>query len=77
MAAAQRIGQIHQLTNPVFDREHGPGEIAPLSGIYECLGCGDEIAANKGDPLPPQNRHQHKNYMVPIRWRLVVFAVQK
>ncbi len=59
-----------------FDTELSPGNIPPDSGIYRCVNCGDEIAANKGNPLPPQNHHQH-NPPSPIRWKLVACAVQK
>lgn len=60
-----------------FDNLHSPGEKPPDSGIYRCEVCGDEIAANKGQPLPPQNHHQHAYGQGPIRWRLIVCAVQK
>lgn len=59
-----------------YDSEYTPGTIAANSGIYRCKNCGDEIAANKGNPLPPQNHHQHSNGN-PIRWKLLVFAQQK
>lgn len=59
-----------------FDADYAPGTVMNNSGIYRCKNCGDEIAANKGNPLPPQNHHQHANGL-PIRWQLLVFAVQK
>ncbi|MBN9241922.1 MAG: hypothetical protein J0I98_03930 [Mesorhizobium sp.] len=59
-----------------YDTEHTPGTVVTNSGIYRCKNCGDEIAANKGNPLPPQNHHQHANN-TPIRWKLLVFAQQK
>jgi hypothetical protein len=58
-----------------FDLERSPGVVVPDSGIYRCVNCGDEIAANKGNPLPPQNHHQHRSG-APIRWKLLVCAVQ-
>lgn len=61
---------------PVFDQAYPPGWIAPLSGIYRCDGCSDEIAANKLQPLPPQNHHQHSLLQGLIRWRLVASAQQ-
>ena len=57
-----------------FDEEHTPGTAAPFSGIYRCSGCGREVASNKGQPLPPQNHHQHTQAQGKIRWRLIVFA---
>lgn len=59
-----------------FDIERSPGFVPGDSGIYRCVHCGDEIAANKGNPLPPQNHHQH-NPPAPIRWKLVAVAVQR
>jgi hypothetical protein len=60
-----------------FDAKHKPGTVMSNSGIYRCANCGDEIAANKGNPLPPQNHHQHADRSKPIEWQLLVFAVQK
>lgn len=60
-----------------FDREHTPGTVVGNSGIYRCAACGDEIAANKNNPLPPQNHHQHTPGQGAIRWKLLVYAVQK
>ena len=57
-----------------FDQEHPPGSLAPLSGIYRCMGCGKEVASNQQQPLPPQNHHQHTVLQGTIRWKLVVFA---
>jgi hypothetical protein len=59
-----------------FDEKLKPGTVVSNSGIYRCSNCGDEIAANKGNPLPPQNHHQHKP-PAPILWQLLVCAVQK
>lgn len=64
-----------QSQHGAFDVAHPPGTVMVDSGIYRCTGCGDEIAANKGNPLPPQNHHQHQNGP-PIRWKLLVCAVQ-
>jgi hypothetical protein len=60
-----------------FDAIHAPGGAAPFSGIYKCEGCGYEVASNHGQPLPPQNHHQHPANLGAIRWRLVVFAEHK
>lgn len=57
-----------------FDQILGPGANTPHSGIYRCEGCSKEIAANQGNPLPPQNHHQHRPAQGTIRWRLVVYA---
>ena len=39
-----------QSDHEIYDTEHKPGAVIANSGIY---GCADEIAANKGNPLPP------------------------
>jgi hypothetical protein len=56
----------------IFDDLYRPGEDVPRSGLYRCEGCGREIAANKDEPLPPQNHHQHTRLQGRIRWRLLV-----
>jgi hypothetical protein len=38
------------------------------------MGCGREAARNQGDPLPPQNDHQHNPGQDAIRWKLIVYA---
>lgn len=62
--------------DPAFDVLYKPGERARYSGIYKCKSCGDEIAHNGGNPLPPQNHHQHKDARLPILWRLIAAALQ-
>lgn len=59
-----------------FDALHTPGTVVSNSGIYRCEGCNDEIAANKDNPLPPQNHHQHSLAQGKILWRLIAFAQQ-
>lgn len=56
-----------------FDKDHSPGTSAPHSGIYRCMVCRKEVASNEGQPLPPQNHHQHPQREA-IRWRMVVYA---
>lgn len=60
-----------------FDAFLSPGSIAVNAGIYRCATCGEEVAINKNTPLPPQNHHQHASGLGPIRWQLIVFAVQR
>ena len=57
-----------------FDTLSSPGTSTPYSGIYRCEGCGSEIASNAGNPLPPQNHHQHSQAQGTIRWRLIVHS---
>lgn len=57
--------------NAHWKNRYKPADKVPVSGIYRCEGCGDEITSNAGDPFPPQNRHQHQN-QAAIIWRLIV-----
>lgn len=75
MALYKYATYLTQSDSSAFDNELKPGETCPNSGIYRCTGCGDEIASNKNNPMPPQNHHQHSNNS-PIRWKLLVFAQQ-
>ncbi len=63
---------LQQSNHKAFDTLTSPGEETPYSGIYHCEGCGLEIAANEGNPMPPQNHHQHDPSLGLIRWRLIV-----
>lgn len=66
---------ITETTTPGHDHWntlYEPADRVPVSGIYRCEGCGDEITSNARDPFPPQNRHQHQDQSVPILWRLIV-----
>lgn len=77
MALYKNADFVLKSQHEAFDAEHKPGDVVSLSGIYRCTGCGDEIAANKNNPLPPQNHHQHNQAQGLIRWKLLVFAEQK
>jgi hypothetical protein len=66
---------LSETTEPNADhwkKMYGVGALVPVSGIYRCRGCGDEITSNKGDPFPPQNKHQHADPKVDIWWELIV-----
>jgi hypothetical protein len=76
MAIYKDATKLSHSDHAAFDAELSPGTVVSNSGIYRCHACGDEIAANKGNPLPPQNHHQHSPPR-PIAWRLLVCAVQK
>lgn len=72
MALYKYASLLKRSDHQAFDVLHEPGSLAPYSGDYRCEGCGHEIVEVKNRPLPPQNHHQHTNWAVPIRWRLVM-----
>ena len=76
MARYKYLNYLQKSDHEAYDVLWSPGATCINSGIYRCEGCGDEIASNKGNPFPPQNHHQHPSNE-PIRWKLIVFAVQK
>lgn len=76
MAYYKYADNLQKKSHAAFDAELAPGSEAANPGIYRCVNCGDEIGIAKGHTLPPQNHHQHQNGL-PIRWKLLVCAVQK
>jgi hypothetical protein len=76
MAIYKYPAAVEQIAGAAFDEVLPSGFHLSISGIYRCAVCGDEIAANKGDPLPPQNHHQHYPGLGPIRWQLTVATRQ-
>jgi hypothetical protein len=77
MALYKYPHDLQQSDAPAFDEDHHPGAAAPLPGIYRCTGCGHEIAADGGEPLPFEKHHRHAARRSPIRWRLVVHADER
>lgn len=76
MANYKYAANLQKNNHSDFDKEHNPGISAPYPGIYKCVNCGDEIAIAGGHTLPSQNHSQHASYQ-PIKWKLVVCAIQK
>lgn len=74
MALYKYAAHLAQNNDAIFDQTTQPGIRAPRSGIYRCTGCGREVASNEGEPLPPQNNHQHAAHAGPILWQLIVYA---
>jgi len=70
----KNLNYLSQSSSSSFDDIHKPGDNTPHSGIYRCEGCGTGIASNAGNPLPPQNHHQHTTQQGAIRWRMIVWA---
>jgi hypothetical protein len=76
MALYKYSDNLKSSTSTAFDDKHSPGVSAPHAGIYQCVGCGDEIGIAKGHTLPSQNHAQHSNN-TKIEWKLLVYAEQK
>jgi hypothetical protein len=76
MALYKYSNYLGQNAGEIFDQEHKPGQAAPRSGIYRCMGCGREVASNQEEPLPPQNesQHPHTSENGSVRWKLIVYA---
>lgn len=72
MALYKYANELTKTDSSEFDVTYKPGAATPHSGIYVCVNCRDEIAANKGNPLPPQNHRQHKTSIPPIEWQLLL-----
>jgi len=77
MALYKHGQHLTQSMHQAFDVTHSPGATALDAGIYRCAVCGDEIGIAKGHTLPPQNHHQHQPMQGPVRWQLLVAAIQK
>lgn len=75
MALYKYPNYFQQSTHTNFDTLRDPGTDAPDAGIYRCEACGHEIGIAKGHKLPPQNHHMHPAGKGPIRWRLIVAAI--
>jgi hypothetical protein len=74
MASYKYSEDVSKVISNEFDEMYQPGSATPHSGIYNCKGCGQEVASNKGNPLPPQSHHQHAVTQGTIRWKLIVKA---
>ena len=58
-----------------FDTVYSPATTTPVSGIYQCEGCGHEASSTKGHALPPQDHHTHSPAQGKIRWQLVAACI--
>ena len=75
--ALYKYGQtLSQSQDEAFDSEHEPGAVTPLSGIYRCTNCGEEVASPVGTPLPPHNHRPHDILQGRVRWQLLVSTQQ-
>lgn len=72
MAYYNNPNYFRQSNNEAFNYYYNPGISTPYSGIYRCGGCAHEITSIYGNPLPPQNHHEHSFAQGSIRWELIV-----
>lgn len=77
MALYKYDQNLNKSDDAAFDTTHSPGANTPHSGIYRCINCGDEVASNAGNPLPPQNHKQHAPQSGEIKWKMLVYAQQQ
>jgi hypothetical protein len=71
MAVYRYAVYLQQSDHQAYDTLWKPGETTQYSGIFRCENCGENVACNAGNPLPPQNHAQHP-MGADIRWRLIV-----
>ena len=74
MAFYQDVEFLDRIEHIAFNSLMSPGQNTEYPGIYRCTRCGKEVTSNKDQPLPPQNHHQHKPSVGPIRWQLICAA---
>jgi hypothetical protein len=65
---------------PQFEARFRPGQAAPVTGIYQCVGCGFEIVRvatrllqSRGD----QGLPRHPRECPQVSWRLLAQAEQE
>lgn len=57
-----------------WTQHYEPGEQAPVTGIYRCVGCTREIAANAGDVFPSHDQNALCGAKTQDLWQLNVRA---
>ena len=72
MALCKYPQVVHKWDHAEFDKVYQPGAQAAWSGICRCQGCEREVVHTFGNPLPPQDHHQHTAGQGRISWRLAV-----
>lgn len=62
-----------------WSKEYSSGEEVPVSGIYRCNNCLEEVTCNQGDVFPPNDHSNSKVATLLSRlkdknskWKLVV-----
>jgi hypothetical protein len=74
MALCKDAQYINHSNANSFDQVLDPGSISPVTGIYRCEGCGEEIVSEGGRMLPGSNHHPHVFNKGAIHWRVVVMT---
>lgn len=74
MPLCKEIDSVAPSNSSVFDKLIRQGTMVLYEGIYQCAGCGLEIAALGGKPMPRLKDRQHKADCTGERWKLLVVA---
>lgn len=74
MPLCKDLSQVVPSNSVVFDKVIRQGTMVLYEGIYRCVGCGMEIAALGGKPMPKLKERQHKPDCTEERWKLLVIA---
>lgn len=74
MALCKDLGKVNPSNSTVFDKLIRDGTLVMYEGIYRCVGCGIEIAAVGGKPMPKARERPHKPDCTEQRWKLLVSA---
>lgn len=74
MPLCKNIGTVAPSNSAVFDKLIRQGTMVLYEGIYQCAGCGIEIAALGGKPMPKLKERQHRPDCTGERWKLLVVA---
>lgn len=74
MPLCKDLSLVAPSNSPVFDKVIRQGTMVLYEGIYQCVGCGMEIAALGGKPMPKLKDRQHKPGCKDERWKLLVVA---
>lgn len=73
----KHVKETNSPKNEHWTHVYNIGAKVPVSGIYRCYNCGDEITSNKGDIFPPQNKDQHECQSKPVKWELIIMTQTK
>jgi hypothetical protein len=74
MALCKDLTKVSASNSTAFDKPVRQGTLVLYEGIYRCMGCGIEIAAVGGKPMPRERERPHKPGCTEQNWKLLVSA---